>query len=117
MGSMWGTPRHDVLQRLLGRLCALLLSAVGALAQSPPRVPGLLGPHPLGEEETGELLFAELGCANCYTGTSPTQPTAPRLDEVGQRAEPGYLAHFIANPSGPQPGTRMPDVLGHLPPA
>ncbi|HJM57204.1 MAG TPA: c-type cytochrome [Planctomycetota bacterium] len=120
---MWSTPRPDVLQGHLARLCLLLGSAVGALAQSSPRVPGLLGPHPLGEQETGELLFGELGCANCHTsdlegiGTPLTRPTAPRLDEAGGRVEPGYLARFIADPQGTQPGTRMPDVLGQLPPS
>jgi mono/diheme cytochrome c family protein len=115
MDHMWSTPPLDVFQRVLGPLWMLLLSALGAFAQSPPQVPGLQGQHPLSTQDVGELLLVELGCANCHTGAPITRPTAPRLDEVGGRAEPGYLARFIADPAGTQPGTRMPDVLGHLP--
>ncbi len=95
----------------------LLLSAAGAIAQSPPRIPGLQAQHPLDTREVGGLLIEELGCANCHSGTSTPRPTAPRLEEVGERVEPGYLTRFIADPSGTRPGTRMPDLLSHLAPS
>ena len=122
MEHMWSTPPLDVFQRALGPLWMLLLSAAGAIAQSPPRIPGLQAQHPLDTREVGGLLIEELGCANCHTvwdpvGSSIPRPTAPRLEEVGERVEPGYLTRFIADPSGTRPGTRMPDLLSHLAPS
>ena len=122
MEHMWNTPRLDVFRNILSPMGLLFLSAAGALAQSPPRIPGLQAQHPLNTREVGGLLIEELGCANCHTAWGPAdgsipRPTAPLLEEVGGRVEPGYLTRFIADPSGTRPGTRMPDLLSHLAPS
>jgi mono/diheme cytochrome c family protein len=72
--------------------------------------------------EGGFVLLAELGCVNCHTSDEPGLKitgarSGPVLDHVGQRARGDWLAKFIAAPHGVKPGTTMPAVLDHLPPA
>jgi len=90
-----------------------ILFATGSAAQSPV-VAGLEGQHGLSQQEMGQVLLSELGCANCHGTSRPARPSAPRLTDVGGRLAPGYIERFIADPNGTQPGTRMPDVLGQV---
>ena len=65
--------------------------------------------------ELGMLLFGELGCASCHdTGALIDQiapKSAPSLKEIAFRADPYFLAEYIAAPNRIHPGTTMPDVL------
>ena len=57
-----------------------------------------------------------LNCTACH-GASQAQAAwllpagAPRLEDVGRRASPEWLQHFLAAPHETLPGTTMPDVL------
>ena len=65
----------------------------------------------------GLVLIEELNCAACHAGDASLaarSKKAPRLADVGSRANPGWLETFIANPHGTKPGTTMPDLLGRL---
>ncbi len=65
----------------------------------------------------GLVLIEELNCAACHSGDAgfaARSKKAPRLANIGARANPGWVEAFIANPHGTKPGTTMPDLLGHL---
>ena len=65
----------------------------------------------------GLVLTEELNCAACHAGDTSLaarSKKAPRLADIGSRANPGWLEAFIANPHGTMPGTTMPDVMTHL---
>ena len=65
----------------------------------------------------GLVLIEELNCAACHAGDASLaarSKKAPRLADLGSRANPGWLETFIANPHGTKPGTTMPDVLTQL---
>ena len=68
-------------------------------------------------ELKGLVLIEELNCAACHAGDASLaarSKRAPRLADLGSRANPGWLETFIANPHGTKPGTTMPDVLTQL---
>ena len=65
----------------------------------------------------GLVLIEELNCAACHAGDASLaarSKKAPRLADIGSRANPGWLETFIANPHGIKPGTTMPDLIGQL---
>jgi mono/diheme cytochrome c family protein len=71
----------------------------------------------LDPELKGLVLIEELNCAACHAGDgslAARSKKAPRLAEIGSRANPGWLETYIANPHGTKPGTTMPDVMGQL---
>ncbi len=71
----------------------------------------------LNPELKGLVLIEELNCAACHAGDASwavRAKKAPRLADIGSRANPGWLETFIANPHGTKPGTTMPDVLAQL---
>ena len=64
------------------------------------------------------ILMHEHQCQSCHGGTAFTgvisdrQP--PNLKWLASRLQPAYLESYIADPHGTQPGTLMPQTLGHL---
>lgn len=66
----------------------------------------------------GRVLVEELNCIACHQTSSESlrsaSKNAPRLREVGRRANAQYLNKFISAPHRVKPGTSMPDVLSHL---
>ena len=71
----------------------------------------------LDPELKGLVLIEELNCAACHAGDTSLaarSKKAPRLADIGSRANPGWLETFIANPHGTKPGTTMPDLPGQL---
>lgn len=105
---------------------SLWLPALGALVfalacsqraeqpESPPVVAGLAQPGPLARVR-GLVLLGELGCVNCHAdGSGDSHSDArsgPDLVAVGNRVAAEYLQRFLADPSGVEPGTTMPDLL------
>ena len=71
----------------------------------------------LAPAEAGRLLLGELGCTSCHAPgtTGPPPKPGPRLDGAGRRLQPKWLSRFLADPTGTQPGTTMPDVLHGIP--
>lgn len=69
--------------------------------------------------EQANLLISELGCRACHQGAKPgTLPKpAPSLAGVSQRLNHQWVVEFLENPAKSKPGTTMPHLLGHLPPA
>lgn len=69
----------------------------------------------------GLVLLGELGCVACHAAGSnfPSMDarSGPDLTRVGQRVLGDYLPYFLADPSGVDPGTTMPDPLRDLAPA
>jgi mono/diheme cytochrome c family protein len=84
-----------------------------------PWVAGTARPGPLPPALGGPLLVSELGCVACHASSQAAlaPKPGPDLSAVGARVAAGHLRKFIEDPSGTKPGTTMPDVLGHLPPA
>lgn len=83
---------------------------------TPPIVSGLHASQ-LPPELQGRILIEETGCIACHAADESLikdSKVAPRLNEIGQRANPYYLERFILSPRNVKPGTTMPDVLGHL---
>lgn len=69
----------------------------------------------------GFHLLGERNCTACHAAPDPAlawihPKAAPRLADVAQRVDPGWIERFVADPSGTHPGTTMPDVLATLPP-
>ena len=71
----------------------------------------------LAPAEAGRLLLGELGCTSCHAPgtTGPSPKPGPRLDGAGRRLQSKWLSRFLADPTGTQPGTTMPDVLHGIP--
>lgn len=65
-------------------------------------------------ELKGLVLIEELNCVACHAGDASLaarSKKAPRLADIGSRANPEWLAAFIGDPHGTKPGAMMPDVL------
>lgn len=94
-----------------------------------PIIPAYERFHALADDplEGGLLLAGELGCINCHRpGSSGRQSAgdghgglataivpkqAPILTEVGKRARPEWMMHFLADPQQVKPGTTMPALF------
>lgn len=79
-------------------------------------VPGVASSQ-LDPELKGLVLIEELNCAACHAGDASfaaRSKKAPRLADIGSRANPEWLETFIANPHGTTPGATMPDVMTQL---
>ncbi|QDV07209.1 Cytochrome c [Planctomycetes bacterium Poly30] len=74
------------------------------------------GPAGLAQGGAREEIAA-LGCAACHADlqTAGLRP-APDLRRTVPLIDPGFLEAFIASPHAAQPGTRMPELLGAMPP-
>ncbi len=98
-------------------LCSLAVSLSSEAAH--PFVPGLAGNAQISPLLHGKVLSSELGCTACHTSAKRALAAkpGPDLSSVGARVAGEHLLKFIAEPSAVKPGTTMPDVLGHLPPA
>lgn len=97
-------------------LGTILLSGAVPPALAEVIVPGVASSQ-LDPELKGLVLIEELNCAACHAGDASLaarSKKAPRLADIGSRANPGWLETFIANPHGTKPGTTMPDVLTQL---
>ncbi|MDP6446131.1 MAG: c-type cytochrome, partial [Pirellulaceae bacterium] len=66
----------------------------------------------------GDLLIAELNCANCHAaaGGVPVKQ-APLLLGVAARIKPSYLLRYLADPATVKPGATMPSVFAGVPAA
>ncbi len=71
--------------------------------------------------EGGLLLLGELNCTSCHAAGKELEPVlskkqAPYLGEISHRADPKFLAKFIASTHTVKPGSTMPSMLASLPP-
>lgn len=69
-----------------------------------------------------DLLIAQGQCLQCHQAPDAFRDRlapllAPSLDHVGTRVTSEWLVDWIADPQAMRPGTRMPDLLAHLPEA
>ena len=95
---------------------ALLLLSFVSLAIAEPIVAGV-NASKLEPELKGLVLIEEMNCVACHAGDASLaarSKKAPRLAEIGSRANPAWMEAFIANPHAVKPGTTMPDLLGQL---
>jgi len=70
----------------------------------------------------GLMLLGELNCTSCHApdkslGELIQKKQAPYLGEITHRADPKFLARFIASTHTVKPGSTMPSLLADLPPA
>ena len=91
-------------------LTLLLLPALAGAQESGVRIPGLSAQHPLDDVGVGAVLAEELRCGACHEGFGDPPP-GPDLTDIGGRTSRAYLARFLADPAGTQPGTKMPHVV------
>ncbi|MEC8474363.1 MAG: hypothetical protein VXZ38_06935 [Planctomycetota bacterium] len=74
------------------------------------------------ERILGLALVDEYRCARChntdpseqFSALAHTNPVGPDLKNVTKRADPAYLARFIAKPHDMKPGTMMPDHMAWM---
>ncbi len=98
---------------------ALLLAAVSAAADVPPRVLGFDRAYAASDANrvsAGQLLLGELSCTSCHAATGDAakqieRKAAPVLDTLATRVKPEYLRLFLNDPQATKPGTTMPNVL------
>ncbi|RMG36443.1 MAG: cytochrome c1 [Planctomycetota bacterium] len=74
------------------------------------------------EVVAGLLLAGELNCASCHAAAGDLAELlqtkqAPVLDQLGDRLRPQFVRSFVEAPQSAKPGTTMPTVARHLPPA
>ncbi len=113
-----GSPLKMATSGALEIFSSITLAAVLAIigcseAGAEPVVPGLRSAS-IDPELKGLVLIEELNCAACHVGDAALaarSKKAPRLSDVGSRANPRYLEAFLRDPLGVKPGTTMPDVL------
>jgi mono/diheme cytochrome c family protein len=78
-------------------------------------VVGDLAASRLDERSRGRMLLGELGCVACHAQAADGAPIearrGPNLTTLEGRVRHEYVAHFVADPSGVEPGTTMPDLL------
>ena len=101
-------------------LLATLLVLTGCENEAPPPaalapIVGDLAGSKLDARSRGLMLLGELGCVACHAqageGARIEARRGPNLATVAGRIRHEYVAHFIADPSGVEPGTTMPDPL------
>jgi len=98
------------------RLRGFAVLCLGLLALAHPasaqvRLPGIAQAN-LEPAAKGRLLLEELNCVACHRapeGTLTAAKQAPRLADVANRLNPGYLAAFILDPHATKPGTTCPN--------
>ncbi len=58
----------------------------------------------------GQKLFTQLGCINCHLveGIGDSRQVGTDLTHVSSKLSDGFLHHWIMNPQGFRPSTRMP---------
>ncbi len=61
----------------------------------------------------GRLLLSELSCTACHAADDESlqAKSGPRLDRVGTRLHPDWIAAYLRSPAATKPGTTMPDLL------
>ncbi|MFM7241387.1 MAG: c-type cytochrome, partial [Opitutia bacterium] len=102
-----------VLRRLPSGLATILLVLVALSASAEVSLPGIAQAN-LEPAAKGRLLLEELNCVACHRapeGTLTAAKQAPRLADVANRLNPGYLAKFIRDPHATKPGTTCPSAL------
>ena len=108
------TPAHPAApSRLPARLASILLVLVALSAAAEVSLPGIAQAN-LEPAAKGRLLLEELNCVACHRapeGTLTAAKQAPRLADVANRLNPGYLAKFILDPHATKPGTTCPSAL------
>src|SRR5690242_19279109 len=65
----------------------------------------------------GRVLLGDLNCTVCHAATPAqsawlTLKAAPRINDVGGRVQPAWLARYLADPHAAMPGVTMPHLLG-----
>lgn len=68
----------------------------------------------------GRVLLGELNCTSCHDAgekgaMAVLRRQAPLLGEIGRRASPEWLLHWVTDPQKVKPGSGMPDVIGDSP--
>ncbi|MEQ8763693.1 MAG: hypothetical protein RL885_07195 [Planctomycetota bacterium] len=101
-----------------GILSVILVTVLFGVTTAQERTVALPGLAARGDSlprpQAGRLLLGELMCNACHPGLPVHEEltrSAPDLADVGGRLSPGYLARFIADPSGTHPGNKMPSLL------
>ena len=99
------------------------LSATGS-ESGPIPVSALTGGKQPDDLIRGLVLLETRGCTQCHAPIKDRSAlrhsgviAAPDLKSAASRIDPSYLRRFIADPHEVKPGTRMPNVMGHLDPA
>lgn len=88
----------------------------GAMTGAEVILPGVATSQ-LEAELKGQVLIEEMNCVACHAGTASVtarSKKAPRLAEIGSRANPDHVEAFIRDPRRVKPGTTMPDVTGSM---
>ncbi len=101
---------------LTRRLFVLVLLGLAVSAPAEVFLPGIAQAK-LEPAAKGRLLLEELNCVACHRSTDEAKAAskqAPRLSDVANRVNPGYLAPFIRDPHAVKPGTTMPAPLAGL---
>ena len=71
-----------------------------------------------GNATNGERLVNEVGCKGCHqvgpedpvTDRTALRQFGPELNQIGSKADPGWLFLWLKNPQAMSPTTRMPDL-------
>lgn len=81
--------------------------------------------HKQQQADRGAVLAQALGCCHCHTGASPSAfdrlltpeqvLPGPRLDKLGGRVRPGWVAAWLASPHAQRPDARMPALFEDMP--
>jgi mono/diheme cytochrome c family protein len=108
------------LRSLLARAalaCGLVYASASHAGSAAPVTATFQGSPPVSEPLRGALLISELSCTACHRSDRDLWKAkrGPDLSLVGSRITHDHLRRFVAEPSRIEPGTTMPDLLGHLP--
>jgi mono/diheme cytochrome c family protein len=101
--------------RQLAIFVLLATAQVNAALAPPATLPG-------NDTAAGRVLLGEMNCTACHAATKEqsawiTPKAAPRLNDIGNRLSPEWIAKYLAAPHEVSPGVTMPDLLGALPAA
>ena len=103
-------------------LVSYLYQLRGSAAKSNRKSPLVVDSMQSSKRILGLALVDEHRCARCHNTDSSEQfsamahanPVGPDLKNVTKRADPAYLARFIAKPHDMKPGTMMPDQMAWM---
>jgi len=70
---------------------------------------------PKATAQAGQVLVEGLNCAGCHDDGAPARPNAPDLTQTVRRANPDWLAGFLAKPTPLRPFGRQPRSGGRMP--